>query len=301
MGRRWYTAVLVMMTLSVAGPIVAVAQTNTFPASGSVGIGTTTPQRRLHVLGDIIRFERSGTGRIGLMEFYNPNTTANNGAQWDFLTNDLGGIRRSGGRIEVQFTNRTASTVSGAVTMWTTNNSSVPTERLRITETGNIGIGTTAPTARLHVAGDAKVDGNIAAKYQDVAEWVRAAAPAAPGTLVIIDPTTANRVRPAESAYDMRVAGVVSALPGIILGDAGPDKVKVAHSGRVRVKVDSRNGAISIGDMLVASATPGHAMRSEPVVLNGFSLHRPGTIVGKALEAFPAGQQGEILVLLVLQ
>jgi len=39
---------------------------------------------------------------------------------------------------------------------------------------GNVGIGTTAPAAMLHVAGNVQVDGNIAAKYQDIAEWVPA-------------------------------------------------------------------------------------------------------------------------------
>jgi hypothetical protein len=42
----------------------------------------------------------------------------------------------------------------------------------------NVGIGTTSPLATLHVQGTGRVtgnltvDGNIAAKYQDVAEWV---------------------------------------------------------------------------------------------------------------------------------
>ena len=41
-------------------------------------------------------------------------------------------------------------------------------------------------------------------------------------------------------------------------------------------------------------------MRSEPVNMGGNALHRPGTLIGKALEPLSAGQ-GEILVLLTLQ
>jgi hypothetical protein len=41
-------------------------------------------------------------------------------------------------------------------------------------------------------------------------------------------------------------------------------------------------------------------MRSRPVRLGAESMHRPGTLLGKALEALPNGK-GEILVLLTLQ
>jgi len=117
---------------------------------------------------------------------------------------------------------------------------------------------------------------------------------------VVIDPLEANRVLAASRPYDTKIAGVISPQPGIILGEAGEDKVKVAHSGRVKVRVDAQNGPIEIGDLLVSSNVPGHAMRSLPLDVNGISLHRPGTIIGKALESLKEGQ-GEILVLLTLQ
>ena len=41
-------------------------------------------------------------------------------------------------------------------------------------------------------------------------------------------------------------------------------------------------------------------MRSEPVDVGGVKMHRPGTLIGKALEPLPAGE-GQILVLLSLQ
>ncbi|MDD5558652.1 hypothetical protein [Candidatus Methylomirabilis sp.] len=171
---------------------------------------------------------------------------------------------------------------------------------MRIQDNGNVGIGTTSPTTKLHVAGDVQVDGNLAAKYQDVAEWVKAPRPLPPGTVVVVDPQEYNQILPASQSYDTRVAGVVSAKPGLLLGEAGEGKVKVAQSGRVKVKVDAAYGPIAAGDLLVTSPSPGHAMRSSPVKLGETLIHRPGTLLGKALEPLEEGQ-GEILVLLTLQ
>jgi hypothetical protein len=150
------------------------------------------------------------------------------------------------------------------------------------------------------ITGDVAVSGNIAAKYQDVAEWVPTVTKIAPATVVIIDPQRENHVVAASAPYDQRVAGVISDRPGVILGEGGDNQVKVAHSGRVKIKVDASYGAIATGDLLVTSATPGYAMRSEPVKVGDVQLHRPGTLIGKALEPLGEGQ-GEILVLLSLQ
>ena len=130
---------------------------------------------------------------------------------------------------------------------------------------------------RKFVWADAQIDGNIAAKYQDVAEWVPATEKLAAGTVVVIDDTATNRVRPASHAYDTRIAGVVSAHPGLLLGEEGETKLKVAHSGRVRVKVDAQRRPIAAGDLLVSSPTSGYAMRSEPVTVDGIAIHRPGS------------------------
>ncbi|MFL6245019.1 MAG: hypothetical protein ACJ74H_03270 [Thermoanaerobaculia bacterium] len=172
---------------------------------------------------------------------------------------------------------------------------------------GAVGIGTTAPNPlyKLHVVGNANFDGtvtgtNIKAHYQDVAEWVPAAAPLAPATVVVLDPARPNHVSASSRSYDTSVAGVVSAQPGIVLGDEGPSKALIATTGRVLVRVDASRQSIAIGDLLVTSDKPGVAMKSIPIDLQGITLHRPGTVVGKALEPLADGE-GEILVLLSLQ
>ena len=148
--------------------------------------------------------------------------------------------------------------------------------------------------------GNVTVSGNIAAKYQDVAEWVPARQQLIAGTVVTLDPEKSNQVLASTQAYDTRVAGVVSAQPGITLGESGIGKLLVATTGRVKVKVDATRSPIRIGDLLVTSDKEGFAMKSEPITIGGRQIHAPGTLIGKALEPLASGT-GEILVLLSLQ
>ena len=178
---------------------------------------------------------------------------------------------------------------------------------------GKVGLGENAPSERLEVNGNLKLTGtgnitaagtiegaNVKAKYQDVAEWVDSSQDLSAATVVILDSNKSNQVIASNSAYDSRVAGVVSLQPGIALGEHAEGRVLVATTGRVKVKVDASNGPISIGDLLVTSDKEGFAMKSVPVEFAGVRMHRPGTLIGKALEPLAHGT-GEILVLLSLQ
>ena len=157
---------------------------------------------------------------------------------------------------------------------------------------------------RVTNAGDVRADGTFTSPAADFAEMLPAVPGLEPGDLLAIG-TDGKLVRSSQ-AYQGSVAGAYSTKPGF-LGGAGMDedlegKVPLAVVGVVPVKVSAENGAIRPGDLLVASSLPGHAMRAEPVEVNGVSFYLPGTIIGKALESWDAAQgTGVILVLVTLQ
>ena len=264
--------------------LTAGAQTPGWQSSGGntttsdkVGIGTTAPANELHV--------KDTTG---------PSTIR------------LEGLADSGLRIvadrDWKIGVNIAAAGAGKFTLYDVTSA---LHRLVIDTAGNTGIGTASPAAKLHVVGNAQFDGTVTgtyikAHYQDVAEWVPSRNDLEPGTVVVLDKAVGNAVMASSRAYDTTVAGVVSAQPGLILGVEGASKEQVATTGRVRVKVDASHGAIAVGDLLVTSDRPGFAMRSTPLDLAGTAIHRPGTIIGKALEPLASGE-GEILVLLSLQ
>lgn len=263
--------------------------------SGNVGIGTPMPTALL----EIRRSQNAGTTVIIDNPFTtNPNSAYSGiflkqgGANRFFLgsINDNNNIH-FGGSGAVQFWNFTNAPI-----LFSTNNA----EAMRLTGAGNLGIGTASPTERLEVNGNIKVSGTISAKYQDVAEWVDSAENLSAGTVVVLDATRPNHVIASTAIYDTRVAGVISARPGITLGEHADGKVLVATTGRVKVRVSAKNGPINIGDLLVSSDKQGVAMKSNAVRIGSVRMHRPGTLIGKALEPLARGT-GEILVLLSLQ
>ena len=111
---------------------------------GDVGIGNTAPENTLH-----ISTTSAGVVTNGLL-LQNRSSTLGTGVSLNFISsatafsdnryNSITSINTDGG---------TASALT-----FSTANSTTPAERLRITASGNVGIGTTTPGQKLSVAGD---------------------------------------------------------------------------------------------------------------------------------------------------
>jgi len=103
-----------------------------------------------------------------------------------------------------------------------------------------------------------------------------------PGSVMSMSDDGAGLVL-SSSAYDAKVVGVISGAGGYqaafqagARADGSAD-MPIAMAGRVFVRTNCSNGAVRVGDLLVASASPGVAMRSsEPA-------RQTGAVIGKAL------------------
>jgi hypothetical protein len=123
-----------------------------------------------------------------------------------------------------------------------------------------------------------------------------------PGDVLVISTRSDRKVSRSTEAYSSRVIGVHATKPGVLLTERGIDDsldgmIPVAVVGVLPTRVSAENGAIARGDILVTAATPGHAMRTDPVVVQGVKLYPSGAILGKALESFSGPGTGVIRVL----
>ena len=144
-------------------------------------------------------------------------------------------------------------------------------------------------------AGNVTADGSFTSPAADMAEMLPAVAGLEPGDVLVVGKD--GQLTRCSTAYQPSVVGVYSTSPGFV-GGGGDDanltgKVPLAVIGVVPVKASAENGAIQPGDLLVASATPGHAMKAgaNPAV---------GTVIGKALASLKSGT-GVIQILVMLQ
>ena len=242
-------------------------------SNGNVGIGIE-PQQDFHVGGggEILLTSGSSTG----IEF----ETTDPGNNHDF------GIK------------------SHADTLWFWSRDRIGGSTLKpltLTSTGDFGIGTSTPTAKLDVNGAIRVRaagaGNtITGTLGDVAEYVNVSDEneLELGDVVVIDRKNPLHFTRNNKPYDPLVGGIISDKnqAALAIGEEGKNKYLLALAGQVQCKVTAENGAIAIGDLLTTSSKPGYAMKATNPI--------PGTTLGKALESLEK-DEGKIVVLVTLQ
>jgi len=125
-------------------------------SSGNVGIGTTSPSAKLHI-------RSNTTGQNSLLILENNTTTwggNDDGASIEFRTYDTGNetIRS---QAKILIADPTTNSSEDADLVFQTRGTGSVTEKMRISNLGNVGIGTNNPTSKLHVNGEVKVEGNV--------------------------------------------------------------------------------------------------------------------------------------------
>lgn len=121
-------------------------------ANGTVSIGTTSPTTVLDLWGsnastyaaNSFAASVTGNGNGSGSRLVNANTTANNGVGLIFSGVDTGGNTVNAAGITGVFTSHTAGAVSSDI-VFQNRNAGMIGETMRITSSGNVGIGTTTP------------------------------------------------------------------------------------------------------------------------------------------------------------
>jgi hypothetical protein len=125
-------------------------------SDGNVGIGETNPLRKLTVRADNV-------GSITAAAFYNADTTANNGTVFSFRS-DTTGIGATTfqefAAIAARYDEHNHATRSGSLDFFTTD-SGTGAVRMKISPSGNVGIGNTVPTHKLRVDGTTSLAGAV--------------------------------------------------------------------------------------------------------------------------------------------
>jgi len=221
----------------------------TFDINGNAGIGTTTPRW-------LFQLSSSTAPQLTLTD---PTVATNH---WSF--------RNVGGQLYFATSSPTSFATSTLSLMMIDGS------------TGNVGIGTTTPGAKLNVIGALCVDDSTptcanAARAEgtiysvaalsatlDLAESYPTKDPTlGAGEIVMLDNSNEIFVSRGERGSLMPLVGIVSTAPGFWLGGFNDElykndkKLPIALSGRVPTKVNDEGGTIQAGDRIALSSVAG--------------------------------------------
>ena len=297
-------------------------------SGGNVGIGTTAPDAKLAVSGGFIDVS-TNSGQYSLTQVDAATSPiVNNGIgalfAGDNILRGYWGVSvdlNNGSQGDAGAASQTRIPGTSSFTINSRNSASTFQTLFTVRNSGNVGIGTTAPGAKLEVNGNLKLtsgsgasitfqDGTVQSTAYtgvtcggDYAETVDVAGSRTayePGDIMVLAKENRADVVKSSEPYSTMVAGIYSTKPGVIGRrqttdpKASTTEIPMAMVGIVPAKVSAENGPIQRGDLLVSSSTPGYAMK-------GTDRGRMfGAVVGKAMGNLDSGI-GLVEVLVTLQ
>jgi hypothetical protein len=288
-----------------------------YSVGGNVGIGTVSPAYALDVSGNIhsssgvvypdgttqtTAYTAGASGYLHLFGNTNPTTTQQGTyLGWNAFTGGMG---------ETDFINNPGTGSGGFAFMGVPPSGSPMTTQMFINGSGNVGIGTTTPNARLEVSGTVQLTSGSGAKmifqdgsvqsvawngvlsggdYAESVDVIGDRKAYEPGDVLVIDPTSEGKFLKSSQPYSTNVLGVYSTKPGVVGRRQTSDRshmaeeVPMAMVGVIPTKVCAEGGPIKPGDLLVTSSTPGYAMKGTD------RTQMLGAIIGKALGHLDTG------------
>ncbi len=279
--------------ISAAGNVIAANLTGTL---------TTAAQTNITLLGTLSSLSVSGNVQGGNIRTVGLISAAGNvqagnviaGANVSAANIDVSGQISATGNITGNYVLGNGSQLTGIDATSIQNG----TSNVRVVSSGGnitVGVGGSSnvavfATTGIFVTGSVSASGNITglninSSNADLAEMYVADEAYAPGTVVEFGGS--QEIKATTQTHSTRVAGVISTAPSYLMNkdQAGEHVLPVALTGRVPCQVV---GVVSKGDCLVSSSVKGTAQALD------LDLHKPGCIIGKALENYSSDQVGVI-------
>lgn len=263
-------------------------------STGQVGIGTSSPvswaKLDIHSSSSTngeAYIRLIGTGSGGNYSGINFSSNESVDKQWEII-------------------HRQASPAKNALVFAHNNGTSWVQAPLVIQSSGFIGVGKDTPTSILDVNGTTTTKILQITGGSDLAESFQVHPTTnhqpLPGMVVSINPEKPGELMLANTAYDNKVAGVISGANGINTGlllnqegSIADGEFPVSLTGRVYCYVDASEHEIKAGDFLTTSDLPGFAMKATDL------QKAQGAIIGKAMTPLKKGAKDLVLVLISLQ